>query len=491
MERLRRLLPRRIREKLARRQRGQVLVLFALGFTFLTAGVGMAADMGLWLVEWQRLRTAVDSASIAGARYLVAYSGDPSAMTVATGVAQTYLTQYGFPSGTLSPLSFTNPATRQFRIQATRTRPTLLIRIIGINTLSAVADSRAIGELKADIYVAADVTASMSSTDMTNSKNAINAFIDMLGLDPANTEGPQVAIGRFIGERCMRKNQGGYDTDRDDPDDSDYWYAYTNWKSTTNGWCDPTQRPDLTASFGTIGTDRPPNPTTPYWSPFYPGAYTVAQLGKSASTAHSAVNVIEGDSAPLVDDSCVSPEWSSPTGSDPLLPYRKCDRAGTSHVAGIATAMMELNSVRARGAPYRKVMIVQTDGVVCTISTPFTPTQAQNRAIALANYAKTTPTVFSGMEVFVIMFWADDGNQSCGNEETNDSLGSLYPNCPNATTLAGAGPRTVTDTYLISVSSSTNNTCDHYFPWNKNNGTNLSAAYREILKRIAVGKLLT
>jgi hypothetical protein len=136
-------------------------------------------------------------------------------------------------------------------------------------------------------------------------------------------------------------------------------------------------------------------------------------------------------------------------------------------------------------------MIVQTDGVVCTISTPFTPTQAQNRAIALANYAKTTPTVFSGMEVFVIMFWADDGNQSCGNEDTNDSLGSLYPNCPNATTLAGAGPRTVTDTYLISVSSSTNNTCDHYFPWNKNNGTNLSAAYREILKRIAVGKLLT
>jgi hypothetical protein len=152
---------------------------------------------------------------------------------------------------------------------------------------------------------------------------------------------------------------------------------------------------------------------------------------------------------------------------------------------------MELNSVRARGAPYRKVMIVQTDGVVCTISTPFTPTQSQNRAIALANQAKTTPTVFSGMEIFVIMFWENQGNQTCGNNQTDDSLGSLYPNCPSATNLAAAGSRTITDDYLISVSSSTTNTCDHYFPWNKTNGSNLSAAYREILKRIAVGKLLT
>jgi hypothetical protein len=281
------------------------------------------------------------------------------------------------------------------------------------------------------------------------------------------------------------------------PTVSSNWHAYSNWYATTGGWCDPTQPPNLSAgTFGTPAVDRPPDPQTPFWNPFYPGAYTLAQLGKNSSTAHSAVNIIEGSVAPKIDGTqCNDPPdaWDT-TGWAPypaLRPYRCTDRAGTSHTAGIATAMMELNSVRARGVPYRKVMIVQTDGVVCTISTPFTPVQAQNRAIALANQAKTTPTVFSGMEVFVIMFWEDEGTQTCANNQTNDSTGSLYPNCPNATTLAGSGPRTTTDDYLIAVSSSTTNTCDHYFPWNKNNGSNLSQAYREILKRIAVGKLLT
>jgi hypothetical protein len=153
--------------------------------------------------------------------------------------------------------------------------------------------------------------------------------------------------------------------------------------------------------------------------------------------------------------------------------------------------MQELNSVRARGVPYRKVMILETDGVVCTVSTPFSPTQSQNRAIALAQQAKTNPTVFSGMEIFVVMFWEDDGSQSCGNNATDDSVGSLYPNCPDAASLAAAGTKTPTDDYLISVSSSTSNTCDHYFPWRKSNGSTLVNAYREILKRIAVGKLLS
>jgi hypothetical protein len=336
-----------------------------------------------------------------------------------------------------------------------------------------------------DIYAVNDVTASMSASDMASLKGALHAFVDLLDLDPASQTGPQLAIGRFIGERCMRKaadNVAGrsWDQSRGSPTDPTKWYAYSHWQTQTD-WCNTAVPPNLTGalpSFGTAGTNRPPKPTTPFWSPYYPGSYTVAQLGQNPVAAHNAVNVIEGNAAPLVDSACTDAGAGAPPS---LLPYRQCDRAGTSHTAGIATAMMELSSSRAHAAPTRKVMILETDGVVCTVSTPFTPAQSQNRAIALAEQAKAV----GGMEIFVVMFWQDNGVQTCGNNATDDSLGSLFPNCPDATSLEEAGPRTEVDDYLIAISSSSPNRCDHYFPWSKAEGVNLGQVYADVLARIA------
>src|SRR5581483_4843382 len=502
-----------------RRQRGQMMVLFALAFIAMTAGVGMSADMGMYIVEQQHLQTAVDSAAIAGARTLVAYSGDPNALTRAQTTAQNYLTLYGYPSSAFtSPngsLTTDSPAVRQFHILARRNRPTMLIKFIGISQLTAKGEGTANAELKADIYAANDVTSSMNPTDISNLGDALNNFVDMLGLDPNDANGPQVGIGRFVGERCMRTtasntSTGGWNTTRGSPTDNTKWYAYSKWQTTAaNGWCDPGTAPQLYTggvfslpSFGTVGVDRPPDPAPPsptnacaggdpgFWSPFYPAACTLYQLGKSSTSAHTAVGSHGANLRTGADLSVGTPTNGPPTAPLPtrMYPYRSTDAAGTSHTAALATAARELNSTRSRlfATPsqptFRRVLILETDGVVCPISTPFSPTQAQNRAIALASELKNNPDPFLGIEIFVVMFWSDDGTQTCGNNLVDDSLGSLYPQCQPANvgdpvpTLAAAGPRTDTDNYLIAISSSSSGTCDHYFPWRKSDGANLTTA---------------
>ncbi|HLH27228.1 MAG TPA: pilus assembly protein TadG-related protein [Chloroflexota bacterium] len=474
-----------------------MMVLFALAFVALCAGVGMSADMGMYIVEQQHLQTAVDSAAVAGARYLVAYSGDPSALSQAQTAAQQYLTQYGYPAsaftGTGNSLTMTSPATRQFRIVAQRSRPTMLIKLVGISSLTASASTTANAELKADIYAVNDVTGSMSSTDMTNLKNALNSFIDMLGLDPTDSQGPQIAVGQFRGERCQRKSTDMSQWARslnpqDNPLTSSKWVAYTHWVSTTGGWCDNTNPPPLTA-YTASAQDPPASGLSGDWNPYYPGGKTTQVLTQSASNAHTAVNALDQNAG---TSGCVTPS-APPPATDPYGGV--CALNGTSHTAGLETAWQELGlSNRTRFSQgqqtFRRVLILETDGTVCRYETPFSKAQSEARARALATNMKNNPTSFLGVEIFVIMFWETSASQSCYDMNTDDSVGTAYPNCPAATSLANTGTRTPIDDYLISISSSTPNTCDHYFPWNKTNGANLANAYREILKRIAVGKIL-
>ncbi len=532
MDRAIRLLRRLSRPSPAPRTRGQMMVLFALAFTAMAAGVGMAADMAMWMVERQHLQTAVDSAAIAGARRLVAYAGDPGAVAQASAEAQNYLTQYGYPAsaftGSGQSLTMSSPGPRQFRIVATRSRPTLLVKLVGISQLSTSASSTATASIKADIYSANDVTASMSATDITNLKNALNSFIDMLGLDPSDPEGPRIAIGRFIGERCKRKPplpnedaragrigwvMGSSPDPRRNLSDNQYYSAFAHWQPTAlGGWCygvegDPRVSAAPTLYSGGVwsppplsGPDYPPNPASgTYWNPFYPGALTLYQLGTSASAAHAAVNKVDGNVSPLVDNNCDPPAWSTlpppngPNPSSPLLPYRNCDYAGTSHVAGLVTGAVELNSNRTRYAQgqltFRRVLILQTDGVVCNQAVPFNLAAARQRGIDVAAQLKSNPDPFQGIEIFVVMFW-EPGGQTCQNLEVDDNEGTSFPNCPNATSLAAAGPMTANDRYLLDISSSKPGTCDHYLPFDKRNGSMLINAYREILKRLAVGKLI-
>jgi hypothetical protein len=500
------------------RHPGQIMLLFAVAFVAIAGAVGMSADMGMWIVEQQHLQTAVDSAAIAGARYYVAYSGDANQLSIAQTQAQTILTAYGYPASAFTApnsLSMTSPGTRLFRIQASRQRPTMLINLIGIRTLSATANSTANGEIKADIYVSLDVTASMSSTDITNMKTAVNTFITLLGLDPTDSNGPKVGIGRFVGERCSHTGSGyNNQSAQQNPTISTNYVSFLNYTATTGGWCDNNDNmPTLAAATNPASPPRDGNTSNPTtWNNYYPGSGTPTngQLGQSTANAQSAVNNIMTG----LNTGCTG---ASPTTPPAMNPYGNCDwLSGTSHTAALATANVELTSARARPAPFRKVLIMQTDGTVCTMQTAYTQlaptsstvrtylaganlpaltssaTRSENKAMALANYLKTTPSVFEGVEIFTILFWADDGSNSCWDNTVKDVGTSLAPNCgPDTTSLPAVSSRTHVDDYMIAMSSSLANTCDHYIPADKNNPSSLTNAYRNILKRIAVGKLVS
>ncbi len=504
-----------------RRQRGQIMLLFAVAFVAIAGAVGMSADMGMWFVEQQHLQTAVDSAAVAGARYYIVYAGQGAAtqLSQATTQVQTYLTQYGYPSGSLTSLNVTSPQTRQIQVQATKARPTMLIKLIGISQLTARANSTANAEIKADIYAAVDITGSMNATDITNTKAAVNSFISNLGLDPTDANGPKLAIGEFVGERCQRVNpsltstsplwtvalRNSDGTGGMDPTQNN-WIKTTNWLATSgsNTWCDPNNAPALYSgtTYSPPAFNNAPPTQSPSPNPFFPGANTIYQLGQVTSSAQTAANGIRND-----------PTFSSYTGFGPgpappgttLAPYwGASDISATSHTAGLVTAAAELNSNRTRFSQgqtnFRRVLILQTDGIVCPTEVPFSQTQSQNRAKGVANQLKNTPNAFSGVEIFTIMFY-DFSNpvETCPNNTVSDVAGihNPPPACgPSTTTLPPAAQRGATDNYLIALSSSavdgsgnpTN--CDHYLPADKSSGSSLSNAYIEILKRLAVGRLV-
>jgi Flp pilus assembly protein TadG len=509
-----------------RRHPGQIMLLFAVAFVAICGAIGMSADMGMWIVEQQHLQTAVDSAAIAGARYYVAFTGAADQLTQAQTQAQLFLDRYGYTNAALSSpngsKNMTSPGLRQFRIQATRTRPTMLLKLIGIPTLTASANSTANGEIKADIYVAIDMTGSMSTADITNMKSAVNTFVDLLGLDPTDANGPKLGIGRFLGERCAHiayppNNNYTISSARMNATVASNYISYQNYTPTTGGWCDNNDNmPTLAAATNPTSPPRSTTSTPTIWNNYFPGAVTPAagQLGQSAANAHSAVNGIDGGVGTSCSVGGGQPSWSAPPS---LNPYANCDwLSGTSHTAGLATANVELTSGRARAAPFRKVLILQTDGTVCTMQTAYsqlTPaqstirtylpganlpahgdssaTRSENKAMALASAMKTTPTAFEGTEIFTIMFWKNDGNNSCLDDSVFDTDTSLFPECgPDTTTLPAVGARSHVDDYMITMSSSLPGTCDHYIPADKNNPSSLTDAYRKILVRLAVGKLL-
>jgi hypothetical protein len=420
----------------------------------------------------------------------------------------------------------------------------MLLKLVGLSELDTSANSTANAEIKADIYISLDITGSMAAAEIANTKAAANQFIGYLGLDPANTQGPQVAVGRFLGERCRRNNPGtnsNLDPTTGSAATASKWFAPGNWV-TTAGWCeDNDSAPNLSTAFssasappcsgeantGASGCSSSSSggclPSAPVRNPFWPGSQTTCMLGMSAANAVSAVNAIDYANR----DDCLynntPPSNASAAASPNLEPYwgnatRPCDTlSGTSHTAGLGIAYQELQSSRSRFAQgqtqYRRVVVMQTDGTSCSLSTPYSmippgssqvgtyvpgatapqhgnskSTRQENKTLALANTMKTTPNAFSGVEIFTIMA-VEPGANTCPDETVLDTEATQFPSCPDATSLAGAGARSHVDDYMIALSSSTPGTCDHYAMANITNAAQLAEVYRKILTRLAVAKL--
>ncbi|HEX5396197.1 MAG TPA: pilus assembly protein TadG-related protein, partial [Candidatus Limnocylindria bacterium] len=81
-----------------RSERGQVLVIVALGLVVLLAAAAFTIDLGRRAAEERYLQNAADAAALAGCRALIAGATDNDAKQTADNVARANLTSS--PSGT-------------------------------------------------------------------------------------------------------------------------------------------------------------------------------------------------------------------------------------------------------------------------------------------------------------------------------------------------------------------------------------------------------
>jgi hypothetical protein len=385
--------------------------------------------------------------------------------------------------------------------------------------------------LKADVYAAIDITGSMLASDLENTRDALTLLAAELGLDPSNPAGPRLGVGQFVGERCTRttpmapigsnlwnapvRQMPG--TGGGNPNVNDNWYWVGNWTAGPSAWCDPTNAPVLynggNFALPEFGTAPPFAPGATYPIPYYPGARTLQTLTQNAGAVNTAASTIADQRRPgsptfitfRPSTFCGPRPFPRPgtfgcdANQDAIDPYWGADTmTATSHTAGLVTAAVELNSNRTRfaqGQPqYRRVLIFQTDGTVCTTEVPFTAAQSQARAQQVAAQLRNNPTPLLGIEIFTIMMYTNDGQETCPNNQVWDHNppNTLFPWCgPGSSTLPAPEQRSAKDDHMIALSSSARDAggnlanCSHYLPVSRTMPDGLTAAYRSIARHLA------
>jgi len=175
----------------ARRGQGQALVLIAVAFVGLLAMVGLLADGGNLLVQYDRLKRAVDAAAIASAQQyrknFTQADMDNSALEflqlnqsdVFNVTTETCVTNPGDPDLCTTPLR------KLVRVTASRHVTFGFLRIIGINSTDITASS--IGEAASiDLILVIDTSISMAAST-SGDPNTVDPGDDPTVCNPTNT----------------------------------------------------------------------------------------------------------------------------------------------------------------------------------------------------------------------------------------------------------------------------------------------------------------
>ncbi len=118
-------------------ERGQTLVILALGITALMLMVGLAIDVGQAYNDRRDMQTAADAAALAGAQQLCDGKGQTAALTAADSVGKAN-------GATLVEAVATLGTTARSMQVTTRTQaPTYFFRIVGINSVPIAAHATA------------------------------------------------------------------------------------------------------------------------------------------------------------------------------------------------------------------------------------------------------------------------------------------------------------------------------------------------------------
>jgi Mg-chelatase subunit ChlD len=233
------------RPSLARNERGQVLMLVAVGLVTLTGMIAFVTDVGYVLVARRALQASTDAAAAAGAMDIGEEGGDPVGKATAYGsvsggknvrsilpnVSMTAAVKCtNFMAQLMTGANCTSATTPQNTMVVTQTSvvPMYFAKVLGINTMRITATATAAmrgGTMPPlDIIIVLDTTNSMEGTPLSQAKAGIRTLLGTLwpcqsGVDPCGTNPPIDKVGLYIFPGVRNSTSVGYEYDcRSSPD---------------------------------------------------------------------------------------------------------------------------------------------------------------------------------------------------------------------------------------------------------------------------------
>ncbi len=470
------------KRSLRRRERAQILVLFALLLTVLFVLAGSAWDYGSILIDDAQLQNGVDAAALAGANTLSQQAAlpAPTAVAAAQATATEYLRQNGiasatsgtivtfaFPTSTPAAGATPSPLRENLTVTVTRDHPTDFWPIIGINqvTLQGSGNGRAARGM-VDVMLSLDTTGSeVIAGSFPSIQQAVVDFINQMNPTTSDPRGPRIGIARFAGIKCDYNASGVY-----------------------GGSGTPPCTDDMTVLSGLTGDKQ-----------------TLLKIANNSGTAACPVGV-SPFGCPLSHVTYTAPHASSYCQMGWYCPYytgTKLPNGINVMGSGASTAWSTANGGRNDSPPgagwARKVMVLMTDGQDEAWPDPsmnqgFFPqsvsgwdTQVQTAAASL----KLGPDGVAGtpddVDLYVVGYFCTDqsgfGSQFCQSQLARTA--SPHP-CPSAT-LPPAASRSAIDNLLIAISSSSPGTCDRYYPLAKTES--LPLLFQQLVGTISRGRL--
>lgn len=190
------------------RSRGQVVVMFALCATVLLLATGGGLDLAMIILERGRMQNAADSAALAAAQKL----GEGGTQQDASSVGADYLRINGYEdrvNGVTAQISYPPPAQGTPRgvgqiVDVTVSHPlqASFWALAGVPSVTLQVDAQSLSPARRfDIFLSIDETASMTDSDMDQLRQAASRFVQTLNPVPGDPYSPKVALAAFQGLR--------------------------------------------------------------------------------------------------------------------------------------------------------------------------------------------------------------------------------------------------------------------------------------------------
>jgi Flp pilus assembly protein TadG len=467
------------------RQSGQIVVLFAVFLVVLLVLAGSAYDYASIVVDDSRLQNAVDSAALAGADSLSNNAALPGQTPVR--IAQTVTTQYlnanhvdssnatiGItvlpyvpPAGTPTPVI---PIYDSISVDVSRSHPTSFWPLVGIPQVTLKGGGQAhAARGMVDVMLSLDLTGSENTSgsipsSLTTSgtyaiQDAVAGFVRQMRLQAGDPRGARVGIARFAGlDTCT------YNTSHD-PDyyncanDADILMPLSTNAASMIRIAD---RYDPDAAANCPAGAATTYACGLYWHSATPGGTRLP----------NSISVLGIDETSLTSTSTYA--WSTANGG------RNDSPAGTGWA--------------------HKVLVLMTDGKNEDKTITNTPqdtlngpwdTLFKNLATRLEKGQNNTAGDQDDVEIYVVNYACTPYNEAngCYSKLADTDITSPSPShhpCPSAT-LPSASAMSDTDRLLIAASSSSPNSCDHYFPLRKTES--LPQLFSQLAGTISRGQL--